>query len=144
MLIIFLYVIINCAVCNKLLIMGTKHKDNTNEFLLEWHPEMILVSKSPVTWQGFLVISHASCTSYDIQCPRIKLKLILPNYPSFRDAQIRFGKQIAFLRNIEFIEKVKALIKSTEMVSLFLRQLQSLIVSMECWFDLFFFNYIMI
>jgi len=108
-----------------------KRNCNNYEFFFEWHPEVILVSESPITWQGFLVISDASYAAHDIQCPRVKLKLILPNYPSFRDVQIRFGRQIAFLRNIEFIQKVKALINSAETVPLFLKQLQSLIVSIK-------------
>nr|XP_012215663.1 PREDICTED: E3 ubiquitin-protein ligase FANCL [Linepithema humile]XP_012215664.1 PREDICTED: E3 ubiquitin-protein ligase FANCL [Linepithema humile] len=128
MLIIFLYIIVKSAIYNKLLIMAMKRTCNNNEFFLKWHPEMILVSDSPITWQGFLLISHASCEPHDIQCSRVKLKLILPNYPSFRNVQIRFGKQIAFLRNIEFRQKVKALLmNSTQTVPLFLRQLQSLI-----------------
>lgn len=107
-------------------------KQNYNhELFLEWHPEMILMSELPVTWQGFLIISYY-CTIHDIQFHKVKLKLILPNYPSFCDVQIRFGRQIAFLRNIEFIQKVKALINSAQTVPLFLKQLQSLIVSIKC------------
>ncbi|XP_011631280.1 E3 ubiquitin-protein ligase FANCL isoform X1 [Pogonomyrmex barbatus] len=95
--------------------------------ILDWHPEMILISESPVTWQGFLVISYSSLTARDRQCSRVKLKLVMPNYPSFCNAQISFGRHIASLRNREFSDKVKELIKGTQTVPTFLTQLQSLI-----------------
>lgn len=101
------------------------------EAILDWHPEMVLVSESPVTWKGFLIISHSSCTVRDAQCPRVKLKLVMHNYPSFDNAQISFGRHIAFLRNEEFRKKVNELMNSTQTVPSFLTQLQSLIVSIE-------------
>lgn len=104
------------------------------EEMLEWHPEMVLVSESPVTWHGFLNISNLPCVASDIQCSRVRLKLIMPNYPSFCNSEVRFGKQIAFLRKKGFSEKVKELTWTAQTVSLFLRQLQSLIVSTRYWF----------
>ncbi|XP_029174028.1 E3 ubiquitin-protein ligase FANCL [Nylanderia fulva] len=98
--------------------------------ILERHPEIILVSESPVTWYGFLIISHSLCTAYDFQSPRVKLKLIMSAYPSFEQAHIEFGRQIASLRNKEFHKRVKQLMttfKSEQTVSSFLTQLQSLI-----------------
>lgn len=106
------------------------------ETMLEWHPEMVLVSKSPVVWRGFLIISNSSYTADNVQCPRIKLKLIVPNYPSLCDAQITFGRQIAAIRNKVFSQKLKDLMMTERInnkltVLSFLRQLQLLIVSIE-------------
>jgi len=61
------------------------------EAILHWHPEMILVSESPVTWQGFLIISD-SLYPDKIRCPRVKVKLVIPNYPLLYEAQVSFGK----------------------------------------------------
>lgn len=108
--------------------MATGHNYNC-EAILDWHPEMILVSESPVTWEGFLIVPHLLHTAGDARCSRVKLKLVLPNYPSFHNAQIGFGRHIAFLRAREFSRKVKESINSAETVLLFLTQLQSLIVN---------------
>ncbi|XP_043521520.1 E3 ubiquitin-protein ligase FANCL isoform X2 [Frieseomelitta varia] len=84
--------------------------------------EMILVSKKPVTWKGFLEIPCNSGRSM-----RIRLKLIVHNYPSLSGAEIYFGKEIAFIRRKEFSDKVKDLMCSVTKVSTFLKQLQLLI-----------------
>lgn len=115
--------------------MVTIHSYYNYEEILERHPEMILVSESPVTWHGFLIISRSLCAAYDFQSPRVRLKLIMPVYPSFESAHVKFGRQIASLRNTEFHKRVKELIKTAfkteQTVSSFLTQLQSLIVSIE-------------
>lgn len=105
--------------------MATRH-DYNYEAMLTLHPEMILVSESPVTWQGFLIISNLYPAGKP-QCPRVKVKLIIPNYPLFYNAQIIFGKEIAFLRNREFSRKVKELIESEKTVLSFLTSLKTLI-----------------
>ncbi|XP_029040267.2 E3 ubiquitin-protein ligase FANCL isoform X2 [Osmia bicornis bicornis] len=94
------------------------------EAIIQWHPEMILVSKNPVTWQGFITASCNFNAGINI---RIKLKLTVPNYPSLIDAEINFGKEITFIRNEEFNRRVKNLTNHATKVSIFLRQLQSLI-----------------
>ncbi|XP_034186444.1 E3 ubiquitin-protein ligase Fancl isoform X2 [Osmia lignaria lignaria] len=94
------------------------------EAIIQWHPEMILVSKTPVTWQGFITASCNFNAGINI---RIKLKLTVPNYPSLIDAEINFGKEITFIRNEEFNRRVKNLTNHATKVSIFLRQLQSLI-----------------
>ncbi|XP_076233600.1 E3 ubiquitin-protein ligase Fancl isoform X2 [Calliopsis andreniformis] len=94
------------------------------EAIIQWHPEMVLISETPVSWQGFLTVQ---CRPNSERSVRIKLKLIVPNYPSLCDADIRFGKEITFIRKLEFSQKVKDLMQSTTKVSLFLRQLQELI-----------------
>lgn len=99
------------------------------EAILDWHPELILVSESPVTWEGFLIITHLLRGVGDARYSRVRLKLVMPNYPSFCKAQIGFGRHIAFLRNREFSRKVKESMKSAQTVLTFLKQLQSLIVS---------------
>ncbi|XP_054001594.1 E3 ubiquitin-protein ligase FANCL [Hylaeus anthracinus] len=96
------------------------------EIIVQSYPEMILISESPVTWQGFLTVS---CRSNSGRNTRVKLKLIVPNYPSLHDADINFGKEITLIRNIEFSQKVKNLMENITKVSSFLRQLQSLISS---------------
>lgn len=101
------------------------------EAIIQWHPEMILVSKNPVTWEGFIT---ASCNSNVGGNIRIKLKLTVPNYPSLIDAEINFGKEITFIRNKEFNQRVKNLTNHATKVSIFLRQLQSLIVSVNIYF----------
>ncbi|KYN03720.1 E3 ubiquitin-protein ligase FANCL [Cyphomyrmex costatus] len=88
---------------------------------------MILVSESPVTWQGFLLVSKLLYPVGYTRCPRVKVKLVMPNYPSFDEAQISFGKHIAFLRNEKFSREVKNSIKSQKTVLSFLSQLQLLI-----------------
>lgn len=100
------------------------------EAILERHPEIILISESPVTWHGFLIISYSLCTAYDFQNPRVRLKLIVPAYPSFEHAHVKFGRQIASLRNEEFHKRMRKLVTAFETeqtVSSFLTQLQSLI-----------------
>jgi len=106
--------------------MATGRNNNCEE-IFNWHPEMILVSKSPVTWKGFLIISHSLYTAGNTGCSRVKLKLVMPNYPSFDNAEISFGRQIAFLRNKEFSRKVKESINSAQSVVSFLTHLQTLI-----------------
>ncbi|EZA62218.1 hypothetical protein DMN91_003592 [Ooceraea biroi] len=106
-------------------------KVNDYETVLEYHPEMILTSESPVTWQGFLIISKLYAAR-EIHCPRVKLKLVVPNYPSLGNMQIRFGRQIVFLRNREFSRKVKQLMNDSQTVSSFLTQLQLLIGKYMC------------
>lgn len=118
--------------------MVTKHSCYNYEAVFERHPEIILVSESPVTWHGFLIISRSLCAAYDFQSPRVRLKLIMPDYPSFDRAHVQFGRKIASLRNREFPKKVKELIKAAvkteQTVSSFLTKLQSLIVSIEYLF----------
>lgn len=99
------------------------------EAILDCHPEMILVSESPIIWEGFLIVPHLLRGIGDARYSRVKLKLVMPNYPSFCNAQIGFGRHIAFLRNREFSRKVKESMKSAQTVLSFLKQLQSLIVS---------------
>lgn len=102
------------------------------------HPEMILTSKYPITWKGFLIIPVETLSARDVRCPRIKLKLIVPNYPSLRDMQVNFGKQIATLRNRQFSNSVKNLLKTASTVSSFLKQLQLIIVSMRYYLSYIF------
>lgn len=97
---------------------------NDYKSIIQWHPEMILISEKPITWKGFLKVSCNSGRNM-----RIKLKLIVYNYPSLCDAEINFGKEIAFIRNKEFSEKVKNLMHNVNKISPFLKQLQLLIVS---------------
>ncbi|XP_076643462.1 E3 ubiquitin-protein ligase Fancl [Halictus rubicundus] len=93
--------------------------------IVQSHPEMILISETPAVWQGFLTVSCRSNSGRNI---RIKLKLTAPSYPSLHDAKIKFGKEITLIRNsIGFSNQVKDLMSKTRKVSLFLRQLQSLI-----------------
>ncbi|KAG7214121.1 hypothetical protein KM043_001477 [Ampulex compressa] len=94
------------------------------ETILQWHPEMILISKTPMIWKGFL---SSSCESNDGQTVRVKLKLCVPNYPSLRNAQLYFGKKISDLRDTDFNRKVNELMQNVTKVSTFLRQLQSLL-----------------
>ncbi|XP_033338653.2 E3 ubiquitin-protein ligase Fancl [Megalopta genalis] len=98
---------------------------NDYESMIQWHPEMILISESPIIWQGFLTVF---CRSNFGRNVRIKLKLTVPNYPSLHDAKINFGKEIALISNyINFSNQVKDLMSNARKVSLFLRHLQSLI-----------------
>ncbi|CAK9831559.1 E3 ubiquitin-protein ligase FANCL [Anthophora retusa] len=96
------------------------------EAIIQWHPQMILISKIPVTWKGFLTVS---CNSSTGQNMRIKLHLVVPNYPSLNDAKVNFGKEISFVRKEGFSQKVKDLTRNVTKVSLFLSQLQTLISS---------------
>jgi len=118
-------------------------KSNCNyEAILHWHPEMIRVSESPVTWQGFLIISDSLYPADKIRCSRVKVKLVVPNYPLLHEARVSFGKHIAFLRNREFSREVNESIKSEETVLSFLTQLQLLIVNIGYIALLLFFVYI--
>ncbi|XP_019698778.1 E3 ubiquitin-protein ligase FANCL isoform X2 [Harpegnathos saltator] len=108
--------------------MSPKHNETLpNWHLSTWHPEMILISKSPVTLQGFLIISNLPFPTWDCLQSRIKLQLIAPNYPLLQDAQINFGTAIASLRDKKFSDKVKVLMNSNIRIPTFLTQLQSLI-----------------
>lgn len=99
------------------------------EEISDQHPELILLSKSPPTWRGFLIISHLSYDECNIHCPRVKLNLVVPNYPLLCDARINFGRQITALRSRKFSQNVRKLMTSPLKVSSFLMQLQLLIVS---------------
>ncbi|XP_017792424.1 PREDICTED: E3 ubiquitin-protein ligase FANCL [Habropoda laboriosa] len=94
------------------------------EAIIQWHPQMILISKKPVTWKGFLTVS---CNSNTGQNMRIKLRLVAPNYPSLNDAEVNFGKEISFIRKEGFSQKVKDLARNVTKASLFLSHLQTLI-----------------
>ena len=108
------------------------------KFMIQLYPEMILVSKKPVTWKGFLEIPCNSGRSI-----RIRLKLIVHNYPSLSGAEMYFGKEIAFIRRKEFSDKVKDLMCSVTKVSTFLKQLQLLIVSItDLWKNYLCFMYV--
>ena len=97
------------------------------EAIVQGYPEMVLVTETPETWQGFLTVT---CQSNAGQNIRVKLKLTVPNYPSLYEAEIIFGKEIALIRNASsFSQKVKDLMRTTTKVSVFFRQLQLLIVS---------------
>ncbi|XP_014483738.1 PREDICTED: E3 ubiquitin-protein ligase FANCL isoform X2 [Dinoponera quadriceps] len=117
------------------LIMSEKRNDSNGKNVISdyrlsaWHPEMILVSKAPVTLQGFLIIPNSPSATLGCIQTRIKLQLIAPNYPSVRDAQINFGTAIALLRDRKFDKKMKELMSCDVMVPSFLTRLQSLIVS---------------
>ncbi|XP_043494677.1 E3 ubiquitin-protein ligase FANCL [Polistes fuscatus] len=94
------------------------------ESIFQWHPEIILTSTSPVTWQGLLMITIPSNA---IEKQKVRLKLILPNYPLIHGAVLNFGKSYAFLQKRTFITSVNDLIQKSSSVSSFLRLLQSLI-----------------
>lgn len=130
--IIFLHVTTKRVNFNKSLIMATEHQSSYEE-ILKSYPEMTLVSESPVTWQGYLIVSSLYPAGYT-RCLRVKVKLVVPNYPSFYNAQISFGRHIAFLRNREFSREVKEVIKSVQTIVSFLTRLESLIVSIGYWF----------
>ncbi|XP_076278688.1 E3 ubiquitin-protein ligase Fancl [Lasioglossum baleicum] len=99
--------------------------NNDYDSIVQWHPEMILISETPVVWRGFLTVS---CRSNSGRSIRIKLKLTAPSYPSLHDAKINFGEEITLIRNsTSFGNKVNDLMTKATKVSLFLRQLQSLI-----------------
>lgn len=98
--------------------------NNDYKSMIQWHPEMILISKRPMTWKGFLEVPCISGRNM-----RIRLKLIVHNYPLLSNAEINFGKEIAFIRNEGFSDKVKDLMHNVTKVSTFLKQLQLLIVS---------------
>lgn len=90
--------------------------------IFNWHPELILISECPVTWEGLLIIPWKSNTE-----TRIKIKLIVPKYPLLNDARLLFGRKLTFLYGTKFNEKVYNLLQSAVTVSSFLRQLQMLI-----------------
>ncbi|KAI4488545.1 hypothetical protein M0802_011493 [Mischocyttarus mexicanus] len=92
--------------------------------IIQWHPEIILTSTSPITWQGLLIIP---IPSNGMERQTVKLRLILPNYPLIHDAELHFGRKYPFLRNRTFITSVNDLIQKSSSVSSFLRLLQSLI-----------------
>ncbi|XP_076478160.1 E3 ubiquitin-protein ligase Fancl isoform X3 [Bombus vancouverensis nearcticus] len=96
--------------------------NNDYKSMIQWHPEMILISKRPMTWKGFLEVPCISGRNM-----RIRLKLIVHNYPLLSNAEINFGKEIAFIRNEGFSDKVKDLMHNVTKVSTFLKQLQLLI-----------------
>ncbi|XP_025987010.1 E3 ubiquitin-protein ligase FANCL [Solenopsis invicta] len=98
------------------------------EEILKCHPEMTLVSKSPVTWQGYLLISSLVHPAGRTLYPRVWVKLVVPNFPSLSNVQLSFGKHIAFLRNKEFSREVNETIKSVQTVVSFLTRLESLIL----------------
>lgn len=110
--------------------MSEKHIETIpNCRLSTWHPEMVLVSKSPVTLQGFLIIPNLPSPAWNRLQFRVKLQLIAPNYPLLQNAQINFGTTIALLRDGKFNKEIRKLMNSDITVPLFLTQLQSLIVS---------------
>ncbi|XP_051160141.1 E3 ubiquitin-protein ligase FANCL [Leptopilina boulardi] len=55
--------------------------------LLKWHPELILISKSPYTFEGFLSLPKICNIHGKIF---IKIKLIVPFYPNLDDMTVYF------------------------------------------------------
>ncbi|XP_076754719.1 E3 ubiquitin-protein ligase Fancl [Xylocopa sonorina] len=96
--------------------------DDDYRSIIEKYPEMILISQNPATWHGFLKVPSNSGQNI-----RIRLKLIIRNYPSLHNVEIKFGKEIAFIHDRKFSKKLRDLTHNTTKVSTFLRQLQSLI-----------------
>ncbi|XP_066583705.1 E3 ubiquitin-protein ligase FANCL [Prorops nasuta] len=90
------------------------------ESILQWYPELVLISKSTATWNGFLNIQRKVNI---FSAVRIKIKLSVPNYPSLDDTKIEI-KSTSFLFSPQFYAKVDDLIKKASSVSSFLKQLQ--------------------
>lgn len=94
--------------------------DEYSEIIKE-HPYLILINDSPVSWHGFLLINNNQV--------KMEIKLIVPTYPSMKNAILRFGKNIYHMHNTDFSTKSMELLHSAISVSTFLRQLQRLMVN---------------
>lgn len=90
--------------------------------MIRRHPELILVSNSPITWDGMLNVPINS-----IQKSKVRLKLTLPDFPLFNGASLKFGRNSAALLNRDFDKKLINLLKNAASVTSFLKQLQILI-----------------
>lgn len=94
--------------------MGKEYED-----VLTWHPHLVLISKKPITWRGFLEINNNT---------QIKINLTVPNYPQMKKASIKFGSKIHSICSSDFSTKVKALLNNATSVLSFLNQLQRIMV----------------
>ncbi|XP_012251996.2 E3 ubiquitin-protein ligase FANCL [Athalia rosae] len=90
--------------------------------IIKRHPELILVSNQPVTWEGMLGLPVNL-----METNRVRIKLTIPNFPRFNDAQLRFGKNATVVFRKNFNKRMKNLLQSAVSISSFLRQLQVLI-----------------
>ncbi|XP_058793457.1 E3 ubiquitin-protein ligase FANCL isoform X2 [Phymastichus coffea] len=91
--------------------------------MFKQYPQIILVSKSPVTWIGFLTISNRIKNVEK----KVKLKLILPSFPNLDKASVLFGGNIAVLFGPKFKKQIASLSSSSESVPVFLQELRTLI-----------------
>ncbi|KAJ8687439.1 hypothetical protein QAD02_023233 [Eretmocerus hayati] len=87
--------------------------------IFKMYPEMILISKSPMTWKGLLTVTN----NYTCCKMKIKVRLIVPSFPSLDDASIQFGHSIAFLFGANFKNQIDSLLKKSETVFLLLQEL---------------------
>ncbi|XP_046615116.1 uncharacterized protein LOC124302712 isoform X1 [Neodiprion virginianus] len=90
--------------------------------IISRHPELILVSNNPVTWEGML-----SVTVNAAEKSKVRIKLTLPNFPALNGATLSFGKNPEILCHRDFSRKSRILIESAVTVTSFLKQLQVLI-----------------
>lgn len=93
--------------------------------VIKRHPELILVSNNPVTWEGMLTVATNSMEKI-----KFRLKLTLPNFPDYHDASIKFGKNSAGLFRGNFNNKLDDLLGNITSIKSFLKHLQKLIVRM--------------
>lgn len=59
--------------------------------LLRWHPELILISRSPYTFKGFLSLSK-SCNIHGKSF--MKIKLTVPFYPNLDEMLLYFTENL--------------------------------------------------
>ena len=97
--------------------------DDFDEILTK-HPEIILISKSPPSWKGFLSINN----NYTNCKMKIKVKLVVPSYPRLDNAIIHFGGNIAFLFGKHLKNQIDSIIKKSESVPCFFEELATVIV----------------
>lgn len=98
--------------------------------MLEQYPQMILTSKAPTTWKGFVTVRN-NTTNME---KKVKLKIIVPLFPHLEKTLVLFGGSIAVLFGPKFKKQLTSLLSNSESVPSFLQELIKLIV---CLHDLF-------
>lgn len=91
--------------------------------IIRRHPELILVSNNPVTWEGMLTVPINLSEKM-----KFRMKLTVKNYPIFKGAILSFGKSLAVLCSKDFVEELNSLLKNAQSIPSFLKQFQILIV----------------
>lgn len=96
--------------------------------MLDTFPTLVLTSKSPVIWEGILMIFENNTHGIEDRIG-LRVKLILPSYPTLDEAVLHFGRNVAVLYGKNFENQVQELLTTSESVISFFSELKSVIVS---------------
>ena len=66
--------------------------------VLNWHPEMLLIARNPLIFEGFLFVSKNSNMNYEYF---MKMRLRAPFFPSAKDMSVSITTNLKFVLTTE-------------------------------------------